>query len=142
MLAGCLGGESDEGGDDDGTGGDDGTGDSGGNGNDVETTGESTAQSDQGGSFDCADLTRGSQVFDPDGREFQVVWDYPESFSDVEREIANSDSIAGARLGHDATKRPGSWAFIVQVNQGVNPTDADAADRYVNNPAYDEAEPI
>lgn len=115
-----------------------GDGDSSGDGSNPDDAGNPDAS----GSVSCGDLNRGSQVFDPDGRQFQVVWDYPESFADVEREMANSDSLAGTRLGHTATKQPASWAFIIQINQAVNPADADAADRYVNNPVYDEATPI
>lgn len=104
---------------------------------------EPVTQADTGGSFDCTDLTRGSQTFDPDGRKFQVVWDFPESFGDVEREMANTESLAGARLGHLATKETGFWAYIIQLNQTVSTTtNADIVDVYLDQDLYDAVEPI
>lgn len=78
------------------------------------TTGP-TPQADTGGTFDCTDLARGNQTFDPGRREFEFVPDFPESFADVEREMADTSSMAGARLGHLATKRSGLRSFIIQM---------------------------
>lgn len=138
-LTGCTGagnGDSPDGGGGAESGGSSGDGSGG------VPTGEPSDRIETDSPFDCTDLTSGSQVFDPDGRAFQVVWDYPETFSDVEREMANTDSLVGARLGHEASKQPGSWAFVLQLMQGLNPITAEAAERHVNNPVFEAADPI
>lgn len=106
-------------------------------------TDDSTTQSDAGGRFDCTDLSRGSQTFDPDGREFEFVWDFPASFGDVEREMADVGSMAGARLGHLATKQTGLWPFIIQINQMVEPREsADMTAAFIEQQGFEEVSPI
>lgn len=106
-------------------------------------TDEPKPQADAGGSFDCSDLARGSQPFDPDGRQFEFVWDFPASFGDVEREMADSESMAGARLGHLATKQTGQWSFIFQINQMVEPRDnADMTGAFIEQQRFEEVSPI
>lgn len=133
LLAGCSEAEGEP-------GRDPGTDEPGGG---SESTDEPTNEPGAGGTFDCADLARGSQTFDPDGREFEFIWDFPVSFADVEREMADVESMAGARLGHLATKQTGIWPFIIQINQMVEPREsADLTDAFIEVQGYDEVTPI
>lgn len=133
LLAGCSEAEGEPG---DAPGGDDAGSDSG-------PTDEATPESAAGGAFECADLTRGSQTFDPDGRDFQMIWDYPESFGDVERQMANTESMVGARLGHLASKQSGHWPFMIQLNHPAGPSEqGDLTDRYVEQQGATEVDPI
>ncbi|MFB6188556.1 MAG: twin-arginine translocation signal domain-containing protein [Halapricum sp.] len=131
VLAGCSGGGDGNGGNDPGS--NDGTGGGG-----EQTTRDSTG----GGSFACADLTRGSQTLEPGDRPLQMIWDYPETWGDVEQDMANTGRVTGARIGHRASKQSAYWVYLVAVSQVTDPMDADGADAYVNNPAYESTDPI